>query len=94
MLQARGYVSRNARLQMHASREAGGLDHRHAYQHAAAALVDEVEKAMDAPEGTPARAAVDSLVRATCLRLGWTEREDVREWWPVHLQGTLHEDSV
>ena len=36
VLKQRGFASGDTRLQLHSSREAGGLDHRHAYQHAAA----------------------------------------------------------
>ena len=42
VLQQRGYVSSREHLQIYARREAGGMDHRHAYQHATAVLVDEI----------------------------------------------------
>ena len=79
VLRQRGLAAGDDALQVYASRDAGGMDHRHAYQVAAAALVDEVGKALDAPEGTPAREAVEAHVRAVCIRWGWTGRESMRE---------------
>ena len=40
VLRQRGFASGEVKLQVHVPRDAGGLDHRHAYQHATAVLVD------------------------------------------------------
>ena len=44
VLRRLGFAGGESRAQIYASREAGGLDHRHAYQHATAVLLDEIEK--------------------------------------------------
>ena len=94
VLKQRGYTSGTCRAQIHADRDAGGLDHRHAYQHAAAVLVDEIERALDAGPSTPAGMAVEAHMKATCVRLGWLGRGDVRDWWPTHLESVLSEESI
>ena len=94
MLRRRGLAAGDDALQVYASRDAGGMDHRHAYQVAAAALVDEVGKALEAPEGTPAREAVEAHVRAVCVRWGWMGRGSMREWHPVHLRELLSDDVI
>ena len=94
VLRQRGFASGEVKVQMHASRAAGGLDHRHVYQHAAAVLVDEIERALAAPVNAPAHVAVEAHLRATCVRLGWDGYGDMREWWPAHLEHTLSEDMI
>ena len=94
ILRQRGYVSGDTHLQIHGTSEAGGMDHRHAYQHATAVLIDEMEKIMGNERSTPANVAVTAHVRATCIRLGWIEKGDMRDWWPTHLQTVLDEDMV
>ena len=94
VLRQRGYASGGQWAQLHASREAGGLDHRHAFQHATAVLVDEIERVMSGPVGAPARVAVEAHMRATCLRMGWDGYGDVQEWHPTHLERILDEDMI
>jgi hypothetical protein len=94
VLRQRGFASGDIKLQVHASRDAGGLEHRHAYQHATAALVDEIERALDGEDGTPARTALEAHMRATCVRLGWHGRDDVRTWHPTHLEHVLSEEMI
>ena len=94
VLAKRGIAAGTPRIQMHASVAAGGLQQRHAYQLATAALVDEVERVMTLPEDTPSRIAVSAHLRAECMRLGWLERGDVREWYPTHLENVLNEEMI
>ena len=42
----------------------------HAYTYAAAALIDQVDRALSAVEGEPARVAVESSLAHTLRRLG------------------------
>ena len=94
VLRQRGFASGTSREQVHASRDAGGLDHRHAYQHSCAVLLDEIERVLAGPVNAPSRIAVDAHLRATCVRWGWTGAGDYREWWPQHLEHVLSEDMI
>ena len=94
VLKQRGFASGETHLQIHSDRNAGGLDHRHAYQHATAVLVDELERAMGALQTTPANVAITAHIKATCTRLGWLGYDDVRAWWPTHLQDVLDENMI
>jgi hypothetical protein len=75
VLRQRGFSSGRDSAQIHADRRAGGLDHRHAYQHASAVLIDEIESTMDGASNTPSHIAVTAHMRATCIRLegGWSK---------------------
>ena len=66
------------RVQVHAGKEHGGLGHRHAYQHAVAALCDQFERILVMADGTPAEQALRAHVEATYVRLGWDGRGVVR----------------
>ena len=92
VLRARGFTPGTSNIQTHANRDAGGLDHRHAYQHASV-LADEIERILQSEQETPAHIAVSAHLRATFIRLGWTEEGDLREWWPTHLEHILNEDA-
>ena len=94
VIRQRGFASGTDKLQMYASREAGGLDHRHAYQYAAAVLADEIERILNSDADTPAKMAVEAHMRATCVRWGWTGRQDFRKWKPTHLEKLLSEDMI
>ena len=94
VLRGNGIASGAARAQIYATREAGGLGHIHAYQSTAAALTDQIEKTLQSDPGTPANIALRAHIRATYIRLGWTERESMVEWYPKHLENILSEEMV
>ena len=93
VLRARGLTA-GTRAQIYASRETGGLGHDHAYQGAAAALADQIERIVQTEVGTPASIALRAHIRATYMRLGWAEREEMMEWYPKHLEGVLSEEMI
>ena len=71
VLRARGRAPGTPRLQIFASFEAGGMgEHEHAYVYAAAALVDQFDRCLCAPEGSPGRIAVESAIARTAAQLG------------------------
>ena len=75
----------------------GGCGVQHCFATAAAALVDQVDRALCAPLGRPDRTAVEAAIAQTCVRLGWRPTPAAPtplDWWPVHLaeQGQLSED--
>ena len=53
----------------------------HAYTYAAAALIDQVDRALSAVEGEPARVAVESSLAHTLRRLG-CRSDNPLEWKP------------
>ena len=94
VLRQDGVAAGSPRLQIHASKAAGGLGHQHVMQHAAANLADQFERMILSKDDTPGRNAVMAHIRATYVRLGWTQRGEMLEWHPTHLQDTLNEDMV
>jgi len=66
----KGYSVGIPRLQIYDLKERGGMGMEHAYTYAAAALIDQVDRALSAVEGEPARVAVDSSLAHTLRRLG------------------------
>ena len=66
--------------------------HQHAYVYAAAAIVDQFDRNLCAPEGTPGRIAVEAAIVQTCTRLGC--RQHPLQWEPTHLQGILNEELL
>ena len=61
VLRAKGRAPGTPRLQIFASYEEGGMGaHQHAYVYAAAAIVDQFDRNLCAPEGTPGRVAVET----------------------------------
>ena len=74
VLRARGLEAGEARVSMHAGEAAGGQGHRHAYQHAVAALAAQFDEVLHAPRGSPERTAMWAHVRNEYLRLGWDGR--------------------
>ena len=61
---------------------------------AVAALADQIDKIIQDDPGTPAHTATMAHIKATYMRLGWTEREDMMAWHPTHLRKVLNEDMV
>jgi hypothetical protein len=69
-VQQRRFTPGTPHLQIYANVSDGGLQHEHAYRMAAAALVDQVDRAMCGAEGEPHRAAGKSAMRQVSWRLG------------------------
>jgi hypothetical protein len=93
VLRDRGLTA-GQRVQIHATTQAGGLGHSHLYQSAAASLADQIDKIMQDDPGTPASIATRAHIRNTYMRLGWTERQDMMEWHPQHLEHILNEEMI
>ena len=93
-LRQAGIAAGTPRIQVHASRDAGGLGHRHALQGAAASLADQFERLIMSSEDTPGRAAVMAHIRATYIRLGWEGDGHMLEWHPMYLEGKLNNEMV
>ena len=91
-MRVRGFTPTIPRVQMYAATAEGGLGHAHAYQAAAAALVDQIDRALCGGDGEPARVAVEAAVASTCWRLGC--RTDPLTWDPQHTRAALSEDMV
>ena len=70
-----------------------GAGHKHTYTHAAAALVDQVDRAMGGGLGEPARVAVESAMATTLRRLG-CRTEDPTGWEPTWLETELSDEVV
>ena len=68
-LRKRGFTTAKPRVLMYTGRETG-LEHVHAYAYAAAALCDQVERALEGGEGEAARVVVEAELASTCARLG------------------------
>ena len=94
VLRMRGLESGEARISMHASRVAGGQEHRHAYQYAVAALAAQFDEVLHAQEGSPERTAMWAHVRNEYLRIGWDGEGEMLEWHPEWAEGQLDEDRV
>ena len=60
------------------------MQHEHAYSWAAAALCDQIDRALCAPRGAPERVAVEDGLAETCARLGCRGVHPL-EWNPTHL---------
>ena len=61
---------------------------------ARAALHDEVARMLSAPDGCPARAALESAIAVTFTRLGYepsVESPTPLDWYPTHLGSQLSE---
>ena len=69
-MQQRGFSPSVPHLQIYANARDGGLQHEHAYRVAAAALIDQIDRALCGAEGEPHRAAVKSAIVGACRRLG------------------------
>ena len=84
-------------LQAYAPVKAGGLGLEPAACTAAAALCDELSRALAGRDGEPARLAIESQIALTCHRLGFEPTEACPtplEWWPAHLVGHLSEEMI
>mmetsp|Transcript_58631 Transcript_58631/g.154055 ORF Transcript_58631/g.154055 Transcript_58631/m.154055 type:complete len:227 (-) Transcript_58631:21-701(-) len=93
MVQILRVIGRIPVLQIYANARDGGLQHEHAYRVAAAALIDQIDRALCGAEGEPHRAAVKSAIVGTCRRLGCRGYSPL-EWTPEHLRDELSEDNV
>ena len=91
-MHVRGFTPTVPRVQMYAAPTEGGLGHAHAYQAAAAALIDQVDRALCGGDGEPARVAVEAAIASTCWRLGC--RADPLAWDPQHVRAALSEDMM
>ena len=91
-MRVRGFTPTIPRVQMYAAPTEGGLGHAHAYQATAAALVDQIDRALCGGDGEPARVAVEAAIASTCWRLGC--RADPLAWDPQHARATLSEDML
>ena len=91
-LRRAGLAGGRRRAPIYLPEEAGGLGHVHSYQVAAAALMDEFERAINAGPGEPAREAVEGAIAAAGLRLG--VQGDMYEWLPTEEEvGGMDEDD-
>ena len=80
-LRARRFSVGVPKLQMYDAEEGAGMEMEHAYTYAVAALVDQVDRALCATEGEPARLAAESSLAHTLKRLG-CRSDSPLEWKP------------
>jgi hypothetical protein len=95
VLRAKHVTTALPRATMYAGRESG-LGHEHAYAHAAAALCDQVERAIEGGEGEAARVVVEAELANVCARLGCRGTHPL-EWSVSHLMegpDALREDVI
>ena len=78
---------------MYDTHHAGGMQEEHAYATAAAALVDQVDRALSAPPHSAARRIVEAAIQETVLRLGGRP-SNYLEWHPEWLAEHLREDNI
>ena len=88
-----GYAPSEPRLQLYEHEQEGGLAHKHAYAVAAAAYLDQIDRALCGHEGEPHREAVTCMVAETCWRLG-CRRESPLTWHPAHAVDTLSDELM
>ena len=91
-LQAKGVTEGVPRRQIYGSPTHAEMGHEHAYVIAAAALRDQIDRALCGREGEPARAVVEEAIAKTCYRLGC--RTHPLEWQPTHLVHELRDDLI
>ena len=91
-LRQRGFTPGVPHVQIYETPEEGGMGHEHAYAIAAAALIDQVDRALCARDGEPHRIAVIAAIEQTCYRLGCRGTAPI-EWEPRHLMTHLNEDN-
>ena len=92
-LQAKGVTEGVPRRQIFGSPEHAEMGHEHAYVIAAAALRDQIDRALCGREGEPARAVVEEAIAKTCYRLGCRGTHPL-EWQPTHLVHELRDDLI
>ena len=92
VLQRRGICPAAPRLPIYAPCAAGGLGHTHAYQIAASAFIDQIDRMINSDANTPAREVATAHLAAGCWKLGC--RVHPLEWWPTHLMDQLGEDKL
>ena len=94
VLRAKGRASGTPRLQIFASFQAGGMgEHEHAYVYAAASIMDQFDRNLGAPRGSPGRVAVESAIARTCVQLGCRDGHPL-EWDVAHLHEHLDEEML
>ena len=93
-LKRAGLAGGRRRAPIYMPEEAGGLGHIHSYQIAAAALMDEFERAVNAGPGEPAKEAVEGALEEAGRRLGVLG--DMYEWTPgpAEVEGLDGDDEV
>ena len=94
VLRTRGLEAGEARISMHASAVAGGQGHRHAYQHAVAALAAQFDEVLHAPKGSPEKAAIWAHVKNEYMRMGWGGEGHMLEWHPKWAESQLDEERI
>ena len=86
------------RIQVYASRDAGGLGQTHSYAHTAAATCLHVDKALRAPPGEPHRVAMEASLALTAHRLGFVSSAAAPtplDWTPSYATDVLrHEYTI
>ena len=90
---ANHYLVAEPRSAMYDTYHAGGMEEEHAYAVAGAAIIDQVDRALGAPEHSTARRMVVAAIQETVLRLGGRPGNPL-EWHPSHLEGELREDNI
>ena len=71
----------------------GGLQFEHTYACAAAALADQIDRALSAPPDSTDYRTVAAAITETYARLGYRGNRPL-EWHPLHLDGKLREDNL
>ena len=92
-LRRRGICPAEPRIMIFAPHEAGGLNHEHTYQYAAAANIDTFDWVLGGGTGAPSRQALASHIALTCWRLGCRGQSPMA-WLPSHLEKELSEESM
>ena len=82
-LRARKFTNGTPRVIIYGRRDRA-MQHEHAFSWAAAALCDQIDRALCGPKGSPARVAVEDALAETCARLGCRGVHPL-EWQPEHL---------
>ena len=73
--------------------QAGGVEENRAYATAAAAIVDQVDRALSAPRNSAARRITMAAIQETVLRLGGRPSSPLA-WQPECMQQCLREDNA
>ena len=90
-LRAKGFTTGLPKATLYANR-GSGLEHTHAYAMAAAALCDQVERALQGGEGVAARAVVEAELANTCARLGCRDVNPL-EWHGISVVSSVNRCS-
>ena len=93
VFQAQHYMIAEPRSIMYDTYHAGGINEQHAYATAAAAIIDQVDRALYEPRESATYRIAHAALKETVLRLGGRPRQYL-EWHPAHLEGVLREDNI